>query len=140
MPYNQNDTDWEDEVPVPEKKVRKNKSPEFEEQCKVARYLREKDYLHTCSLAGLQLPMGSLLKAKRAGYTKGTPDILVLERRGVFGGLFIEMKPEKSGAVSPEQLKWNAKAWARGYKAIVCHGAEEAVRAIETYMDERGQG
>lgn len=137
MYHDQNDADWEDEVPVQEKKVRKNKSPEFEEQCKVARYLREKDYLHTCSLAGLQLPMGSLLKAKRAGYTKGTPDVLVLERRGIYGGLFIEMKPEKSGRVSDDQLAWGAKAWKRGYKAIVCHGAAEAIRAIETYMEGR---
>lgn len=127
------DADWMDEVPEPKKTKGKTRSPEFKEQCKVAEYLRKEGILHTCSLAGLHLPLPALMKAKRAGYTRGTPDILVFVGRGANHGLLIEMKA-KGGTVSEDQREWGRLAVRNGYRWAVCFSAKEAIEMIGQYM------
>lgn len=57
----------------------------------------------------------------------------------VYAGLYIELKTEKrrnqkNGGCSDDQLKFIDYANSVGYKAVVCYGWLEAVKAIEEYL------
>ena len=69
------------------------------------------------------------------GYLAGTPDMLIFEPRGVFYGLFIEIKT-KSGTLQPTQRDFLALLDARGYKTYVCHGYQAFVEAVDQYFKE----
>lgn len=58
----------------------------------------------------------------------------------VYHGLYIELKTEKrrnqkNGGCSEDQLKFIEYANSVGYKAQVCYGWQEAVKAIEDYLN-----
>ena len=83
---------------------------------------------------------------KRMGLQKGCPDIMLFEPRSIYHALFIELKrPElrdyelnvyqTKGVLSKEQKNWIEKLNARGFKAVVCYGADEAIREIDSYMN-----
>lgn len=76
---------------------------------------------------------GMLLKA--TGVVAGVPDLFIPEPRGVYHGLFIEMKKAKGGRLSPEQRVWLASLSDRGYKAVMCEGFEAAKSVITEYME-----
>ena len=106
-------------------------------QIQVVRWLRQyhPEILFTSpAAAGERLSLPKAMRVKAMGYTPGTPDLLILERAGLFGALFIEMKRAKGGQVSKEQREFHEKLKGRGYFVAVCHGAQEAVDAIATYM------
>ena len=67
---------------------------------------------------------------KKQGVKRGVPDMCLPVPRGGFNGLYIELKRVKGGTVSDEQREWIAALNTQGYKAIVCHGAEEAIEQI----------
>ena len=71
---------------------------------------------------------------KRQGVKAGVPDLFVPVAASGCHGLFIEMKRERGGRVSEAQRRWLALLDAQGYRASVCHGAEEAIREIEGYL------
>ena len=60
--------------------------------------------------------------------------------RGVYHGLFVEMKRTRGGRVSPEQETWMQELCMQGYAAIVCHGWEEAKLEIEHYLGKKSEG
>ena len=70
---------------------------------------------------------------KRQGVMPGVPDLCVPVMRGGFGALFIEMKT-RQGRPSHEQAAWVSLLRRNGYAAEVCHGADEAIKAIREYM------
>lgn len=109
---------------------------EYHEQKAVIEYLRIKypEILLTIAPNGIKMTIGQAKKFKAMGYTSGTPDILIFEPRGIYKGLFLEMKKEKGGRVSENQKKWLKKANDRGYCAMVCYGFGEAQRMIESYF------
>lgn len=107
--------------------------PEAIEQIKVAKFLEMIGALYTCSIAGAYLSVGQLTQIKRMGYTKGTPDLMVFEKRGESCGLFIEMKSAK-GSASIEQKDWGKRAEEKGYRYHVCRGAYEAIAVIRDYL------
>lgn len=76
---------------------------------------------------------------KAEGVTSGVPDLQLIYPHCPFYGLFIEMKrKEKSKArVSPAQKAWIEKLNAVGYRAVVCYGADEAIREIKNYLEIR---
>lgn len=90
-------------------------------------------------------PNGSLrdkvvaLKLKRQGVKKGVPDLFLPVARGGFHGLFIELKRKKGGTVSPEQKQWLADLEAEHYRAVVCHGGEEACEVLYKYLTDTEQ-
>ena len=106
------------------------------EQRLVIKHLREKypGALYTIAPNGMKLPMSVAIKLKDMGYRAGTPDILIFEPRGIYKGLFIEMKARKGGRVSDEQTAFILALRDRGYSAIVCEGASVAVSVIDAYM------
>lgn len=71
---------------------------------------------------------------KREGVLAGVPDLMVAEPRGGFCGLFIEMKRASGGRVSKAQKDLIAQLRARGYRAEVCEGVDDAFSLFESYM------
>jgi hypothetical protein len=91
--------------------------------------------LFTISPSGMKLPKSVAMKFSAMGYRAGTPDILILEPKGKYHGLLVEMKIQKGGKVSPEQTRFIEEAQARGYYAVVCCGAQIAIHVIDAYME-----
>lgn len=73
-------------------------------------------------------------KLKAEGVKPGVPDLCLPVPRGGYHGLFIEMKRQKGGVVSPEQKAWLQALNALGYRAEVCKGAAEAWDVIREYV------
>lgn len=71
---------------------------------------------------------------KKQGVKRGVPDMCLPVSRGGYHGLYIELKRQKGGTVSDEQREWIAALNSQGYKAIICHGAEEAIEQIRGYL------
>ena len=71
---------------------------------------------------------------KKQGVKRGVPEMCLPVPRGGFNGLYIELKRVKGGTVSDEQREWIAALNTQGYKAIICHGAEEAIEQIRGYL------
>ena len=70
-------------------------------------------------------PQGALLKAE--GVSPGVPDLFVPE-----WSLWVEMKREKGGTLSPAQSDWISYLDDCGYQCIIGHGFEDAKRQIIT--------
>ena len=70
---------------------------------------------------------------RRQGVKAGVPDLCLPVPRGGFHGLYIELKADK-GKLTDHQQKWLSKLQGQGYMAKVCHGWQEAVATIETYL------
>ena len=71
---------------------------------------------------------------KAQGVKSGVPDMCLPVSRGGYHGLYIELKRQKGGTVSETQKEWIAALNTQGYKAIICHGAEEAIEQIRGYL------
>lgn len=78
-------------------------------------------------------------RLKRMGVKPGVSDVHLPIPRGVYHGLWIEMKSE-NGKVSPAQSRFLNAMRKHGYKAAVCYGWEEAVAIIEEYLNAKGGG
>jgi hypothetical protein len=76
-------------------------------------------------------------KLKAEGVRAGVPDLFLACGHSIYNGLFIEMKKTKGGRVSDNQKSFINLLTDRGYKAIVCHGWNEARQAIEEYLAEK---
>jgi hypothetical protein len=124
---------------------------EYQEQCIVADYLRKRwpKVLFTATLGGVYVGIGSGKKLKKQGYLKGVPDLLICKPtkeawiytdtgRTIYPysyiGLAIEMKVGKGGVVSDDQKRVMAQFEREGWKVLVAHGADEAIKAIEEYL------
>jgi len=73
-------------------------------------------------------------RMKDIGLRSGTPDLVLAVRRGDCGALWIEMKRSKGGTVSAPQKAMHEFLASGGHKAVVCHGAAEAMEAIKHYL------
>jgi len=87
------------------------------------------------SANGVRLPIGLAVKTVRLGLRKGYPDIFLPVARKGYHGLYIELKRVKGGKVSPEQEWWLEKLTEQGYYAVVCKGADEAIKTIIDYLE-----
>lgn len=74
------------------------------------------------------------VRFKRAGVKKGVPDIFLPVARKGYHGLFIEMKRQKGGRLSPEQKQWLDGMFEQGYLAVRCDGADEAIGMLQRYL------
>ena len=74
---------------------------------------------------------GAMMKAE--GVKKGVPDIMLPVARGVYHGLFVEMK-RPGGQVSDEQRVWIGNLKEQGYRVEVCFNKEDAIKVFEDYM------
>lgn len=72
---------------------------------------------------------------KRMGMKKGVPDICLPVPRGLYHGLWIELKSDKTKKASKEQKEWLIKLTEQGYKAVLAYGADDAVKIIKEYLN-----
>lgn len=72
---------------------------------------------------------------KAMGVKAGVPDLCLPVTRGGYAGLYIEMKYGKN-KTTDAQGKWIDALRQQGYKVAVCYGGEEAVKEIESYMQQ----
>ena len=115
---------------------KKNKSPEHDIQVQLIAMLEsiEPRPLYTATVGGVRLAIHTAKKMKEAGYSKGVPDLLVFEPRGMYEGLAIEVKTPK-GRASTEQKEWITKLNARGWSAHITNGLDEALEVLSDYFD-----
>ena len=76
-------------------------------------------------------------KLKAEGVKAGVPDLFLPAPRGVYHGLFIELKAPK-GKVQANQKEWLAALGLQGYRSVVCYGWEEAKDTIMQYLAPKG--
>lgn len=93
--------------------------------------------LWTISVAGAKIPKIVWILLLKMGYSSGTPDIWILEPKGKYHGLIIELKKVKGGRISEEQIGWLEELNLRGYRACRCNGAGEALTVVTEYMSLR---
>ncbi|WP_110685094.1 VRR-NUC domain-containing protein [Salinicola aestuarinus] len=72
---------------------------------------------------------------KRQGVKSGVSDLVVMEGRGGWLGLYIEFKatPPNHAATAASQREWLEKADRRGYCAVLARGLEEAKAVLREY-------
>lgn len=113
---------------------------EYYEQCAVIEWSERQKCtipeleLLTASLAGVRLPIGLAMKAKRSGMKKDMPDLHLPVARGGYHALFIEMKEPKKGRVRPGQQAMHERLNYEGNLCVVAYGQEEAIRIIKNYL------
>ena len=71
---------------------------------------------------------------KAQGVKSGVPDLCLPVARGLWHGLYIEMKRQKGGRVSDAQRRWLEDLERQGYRAEVACGWKEAAQIIEIYL------
>lgn len=75
----------------------------------------------------------SIMKAE--GVTAGVADLILLEARGGFGSLCIEMKTSSSSSrQSVKQKEWQRQAEANGNRYVVCRTLEQFRATVGEYM------
>lgn len=110
-------------------------------QIELVRWLRWKRVLFLGTLngefglGGARSGMVAIAQAKQVGLEKGAPDILLLEPRGGYHGLALELKHAKGGVLSSEQKVWLEALRRRGYMAVCKNGAPAAIKCIADYLD-----
>lgn len=116
--------------------TRKNKSPEHDIQVALVGLLEsiEPTPLYSATVGGVRLAIHTAKKMKEAGYSRGVPDMLIFEPRGMYNGLAIEVKTEK-GRASDEQKAWIRGLNDRGWRAEICKGFDECADVISEYFN-----
>ena len=71
---------------------------------------------------------------KEQGVKPGVPDLCLPVARGLWHGLFIELKRQKGGRVSDAQRRWLEDLERQGYRTEVACGWREAAQIIEIYL------
>lgn len=127
-------------------RLSKESRTENEEQTEVNNYCRRKMILMFAIPNGSYKSLTAQKKFKAEGLKAGVPDLFIPQPNKFYHGLFIEMKKRpktlKNGTksyagikVSKQQEEWIEKLRGRGYEAVVCYGADEAIELIEDYME-----
>lgn len=73
---------------------------------------------------------------KKQGVKPGVSDLVVMEARGGWFGLYLEFKaaPPRHAALAESQRDWLALADERGYCAVLARGLQEAREVLGEYM------
>lgn len=72
-------------------------------------------------------------KLKDIEMTFTIPKIVIPLARGIYCGLWIEVKSEKSGT-SKEEEQWIKKLNMHGYYATICYSWDDAKEIIQDYL------
>ena len=71
---------------------------------------------------------------KRQGVKAGVPDLCIPIPKGQYAALYIEMKRIRFSKTSQEQKDWIELLNKEGNMAVICHGADEAIKTINRYL------
>lgn len=75
-------------------------------------------------------------RLKMEGVKSGVPDIFLPVSRGLYHGLYIELKV-RGNTTTDNQDTWIAHLQKQGYQVNVCYGWEEASTVILEYLSKR---
>lgn len=85
-------------------------------------------------------------KLKATGTKRGVSDMMLPVRRGVWPGIFIELKTKaavdkdkKNGGMSEEQKEFAEFIRIQGYGFAKCVGWQEATKMLVRYLEHRGE-
>jgi len=129
------------------KKRRINKPKEESLQIAVSTYIKfaYPSVIFTAESSGIRLTMGQAVKAKKQRSQRGLPDMMILEPRGRYHGLLIELKIKSPFKIKDGELlagehlgeQYNAiqKLKYKGYWACFCTGFDESKEIIDAYMN-----
>jgi hypothetical protein len=107
---------------------------ETTEQIKLAVWLTKIGIRFTASANGGRRSLMEGIKLKRMGVSAGFPDIEVPLPSGPYHGLYIELKKQKGGKLSPAQVEWLQYLRDKGYYAERANGFEEAKEMVLHYL------
>lgn len=88
--------------------------------------------LHHCPNGGRR-NKAEAVKLKQMGVVAGVPDLHLPVPKGIYNGLYIEMK-HGEGRLEKEQRTFLKAAAGYGNYCVVCYGAEEAIGIIKDYL------
>lgn len=74
------------------------------------------------------------VRLKKIGVKPGVSDLFLPAPVGKYHGLWVEMKRQKGGKLSPDQKDWIDRMNRKGYLAVRADGAEEACEIIYKYL------
>ena len=109
-------------------------------QSAVIRYIKLKhpNIRYCASLGGIyNKSKAQNRKVPATGYVAGVPDLQIMEARGGYFGLFIELKLNKTRYPTPAQIGWLMDLNTRGYYAVCSKGFDETIKAIDDYLSEQ---
>ena len=117
---------------------------EAEEQMAVIKWAELMSNKHPCLKWLYHTPNGGsrniaeAANLKRMGVKAGVPDLCLPYPSNGHHGLYIEMKTDKGRptACQRDYIDWLNE---QGYKAVVCHGASEAIDVILNYVTKNVQ-
>ncbi len=74
------------------------------------------------------------VRLKKIGVKPGVSDLFLPAPVGKYHGLWVEMKRQEGGKLSPAQKDWIDRMNRKGYLAVRADGAEEACEIIYKYL------
>lgn len=85
-------------------------------------------------------PMATAAQLKAEGVRSGVPDVCLPVARGRWHSLWLELKrANRTNHPTPAQVEWIERLRTYGHMVAVAYGAQEAIDAITTYLDTKGQ-
>ncbi len=103
-----------------------------------AGYYSELKWLHSIPNGGRRDAREGA-RLKRQGVRAGVLDIFLPKARGIYHGLYIEMK-YGNNTLSENQEKFAINAANEGYCVFVCYSANEAMASIKLYLKLNNDG
>jgi len=120
---------------------------EESEHLQICNYIKAKypDVIFTSDASGVRMPIGLSVKFSKLKSGRGIPDLLILEPRGDYSGLFLEIKRtnenifKKDGGLKKnehlyEQAIMLDRLKHKGYATYFAIGKEMAKQIIDDYM------
>lgn len=89
--------------------------------------------LHAIPNGGLR-SKSEAARMKAAGVKAGVPDLFLPVARNGCHGLYIELKRQKGGRVSPDQVAWMEALQKQGYCCALARGWKMAAEVICDYL------
>lgn len=83
---------------------------------------------------GGQRAVTTAKRLKAEGVKAGVPDVSLPVPKGIYHGLYVEMKAGKNKP-TPQQLWWMQQLTRQGYFVTVAYGWKTAADAIEKYLN-----
>lgn len=73
-------------------------------------------------------------RLKSEGVIAGVSDLVILEPRGAYHGLMIELKVGRN-TLSLAQIDYLRKCWKKGYSVAVCYNFDAFKKVVDKYLD-----
>jgi len=106
---------------------------EHKEQAELVKWARNCGFMLYRNHNGGERSGREAAQAIAQGELPGVPDLFLPIGRAGYHGLYVEMKREKEGALTPSQKLVIPKLEEQGYRVAVCHGVTEGKNAILEY-------